>query len=94
VARELRKLHNEELHSLYTLPSNLVKDKMGGSCSSHGTDEKCTRNFGRKTLKTRRRWKDNIRIDISEIVWKRFELIHLAQVREIGGEFLDWLSDY
>jgi hypothetical protein len=49
VAGGWRRLHNEELHNLYT-PPNIITDRvkegaMGGECSIYGTDEKC----GRKT---------------------------------------------
>jgi len=46
---------------------------MGGTCSTHGRDEKCTQYFGWKTegkrpLGTRRhRWEDNIGMGLSEI---------------------------
>jgi hypothetical protein len=37
-----RKLHNEELHNLYSSPNDQVKeDEMGRACSTHGKTEKC-----------------------------------------------------
>jgi hypothetical protein len=47
-----RKLYKEELHILYPSP-NVIKvliskqDVVGGTCSTHRTDEKCIRNFRR-----------------------------------------------
>jgi hypothetical protein len=40
-----RKLHNEELHSLYSSPNiisdQIKEDEMGWACSTHGGDYKC-----------------------------------------------------
>jgi hypothetical protein len=54
VAGGWRTLHNEELHNLYA-SSNVIRvaqvkvvDK-DRACSTHGRDEKCLQNFGRKT---------------------------------------------
>jgi hypothetical protein len=46
-----RKLHNEELHGLYSSPS-IVKsdqskeDEMGEACGAHGGGEGCIQHFG------------------------------------------------
>jgi hypothetical protein len=45
-----RKLHNEELHGLYSLPS-IVSDQskeneMGGASGTHGGGEGCIQHFG------------------------------------------------
>jgi hypothetical protein len=51
VAGGWRRLHNEELHNLYT--SKIVlgwkEDMIGQPCRKHGRDEKCIQNFNRKT---------------------------------------------
>jgi hypothetical protein len=43
VTGEWRKLHNEELHDLYSSPSiiRIIKERneMGGSCSTNGGEE-------------------------------------------------------
>jgi hypothetical protein len=44
------KLHNEELHSLYSSPNiimvnSIKEDYMSRECSMHGGDEKCIQNF-------------------------------------------------
>jgi hypothetical protein len=49
-----RRLHNEELHNLYTSPNiiggdQIKEDDMGGECSTHEGDGKCIQDFGRKT---------------------------------------------
>jgi len=56
---------------------------MGGACSTHGRHEECIQNFGRETcweetVTTRRRWKDNIRMDVREIGLEGVDWIHLA----------------
>jgi hypothetical protein len=40
-----RKLHNDELHSLYSPKEN----KMGGTCGTHGLGESCLWGFGWET---------------------------------------------
>jgi hypothetical protein len=43
VTGEWRKLHNEELHNLYSSPDIIRQDKaneMGGTCGTHGRGEK------------------------------------------------------
>jgi hypothetical protein len=52
VARDWRRLHNEELHKLYASP-NIIKViksmRMGRACSAHGRDKKCSHYFGWKS---------------------------------------------
>jgi hypothetical protein len=38
-----RKLHNEELHALYSLPSTIrmIKSRRGRACSMNGGEEEC-----------------------------------------------------
>jgi hypothetical protein len=47
-----RKLHLEEPHNVYSSPNiirNIIKeDELYGTCSTHGRDDKCVQNFGRK----------------------------------------------
>jgi hypothetical protein len=56
VAGGWRRLHNEELHTLYasTIIIKVIKSRrmrwVGHVCRTHGRDEKCIiQNFGRKT---------------------------------------------
>jgi len=55
-----------QLHAAVVLPNgtDLIKDEMGGACSTRGRDEKCVSHFGRILLRRdlRCRWVDNIRI--------------------------------
>jgi hypothetical protein len=50
VTREWRKLHNEELNGLYSLPNivPVIKSKrlMGGACSTYGGRERCVQGSG------------------------------------------------
>jgi hypothetical protein len=48
-----RRLHNEELHNLYTSPDTIrvIKSrrvKMGRAHTTHGRDNKCIKNFDQK----------------------------------------------
>jgi hypothetical protein len=88
--RERRKLHNEELHNLYSSPSiiRMIKsrrmrwaghlarmwEKMNAYRILVGKPEG-KRPLGRK----RRRWLDNIKMDLREIGWDGMDWIDLAQ---------------
>jgi hypothetical protein len=75
---EWRKLHNEELRNLYSSPSiiRIIKSKeddMGGTCSTNGEKRNTYRSLvgkpeGKRPLgRPRRRWVDNIRMDLGEV---------------------------
>jgi len=60
---------------------------MGGACSGHGRDEKYNilvvkpeRN--RPLGRSRRRWEDNIRMELREIGWEGVVWMHLTQERD------------
>jgi hypothetical protein len=57
-----RKLHNEELHNLYSSPSII-----------------------RRLERPRRRWTDNIKIDLRVIRWAVMDTIDLFHDRGSGG---------
>jgi hypothetical protein len=56
VTGEWRKLHNEELHHLYSSPdiirqvksSQVKANEVGGACGTHGRGEKSVQGFGGK----------------------------------------------
>ena len=53
VTGEWKKLLNEELNNLYSLPNivRVIKSRriMGGACSAYGGGEKCVQGFGGET---------------------------------------------
>jgi hypothetical protein len=84
------KLHNEELHDLYSSPSiirmiQVKEDEMGRACSTNGEKSNANRILvgrpeGKKPLgRPRRRRVDNIKIDLREIGWVGMDWIDLAQ---------------
>jgi hypothetical protein len=55
VTGEWRKLHNDELHHLYSSPDIIRQVKandVSGACSAHGRGEKCVQGFGGKARRT------------------------------------------
>jgi hypothetical protein len=77
VTGEWRKLHNEELHNLYSSPDiirQIKANEVGGACSTHGRGEKSVLGFGGKARRRERpfgrprsRWEDGVRTDLREI---------------------------
>jgi hypothetical protein len=93
VTGEWRKLHNEELHDLYSSPSiiRIVKGRRmrwAGHVARMGEKRNAYRLLvgkpeGRRPLgRQRRRWLDNIRMDIVEVGWGDVDWIGLAQDRD------------
>jgi hypothetical protein len=87
VRGDWRKLHNEELHNLYSSP-NIIRMKKSRrmTWAVHvarmvetmvGKPER-KRPLGR----TRRRWVDNIKIDLREIRWDGVDWVDLGQHRD------------
>jgi hypothetical protein len=88
-----RKLHNEELHDLYSLP-NIVRVikarrmRWAGHVAHMGEVRSAYnilvgRPEGRRPLgRPRRRWEDNIKMDLREIGFGDVDWIHLAQDRD------------
>jgi hypothetical protein len=93
VTGERRKLHNEELHDLYSSPSiiRIIKSRRmrwAGHVARMGENRNAYRLLVRKPEgkrplgRPRRRWVDNIKIDLLEIGWGGVDLIGLAQDRD------------
>jgi hypothetical protein len=88
-----RKLHNEELHNLYSSPSiiRMIKSRIL-SCTGHVARLGEKRNAymilvgkreGKRSLgRQRRRWVDNNKMDLREIGWDGGDWIDLAQDRD------------
>jgi hypothetical protein len=91
VTGDWRKLHNEELHNLYTSPNvirmiNFRRMRWGGHVARESRNayrilvggQEGKRPLGRP----RRRWVDNIKMDLREIGWDGMDWIDLAQGRD------------
>jgi hypothetical protein len=97
VTGEWRKLHNEELHDLYS-PRNIRiinerRMRWAGHVARMGEKRNAHRLLvgkpeGRRPLgKPRRRWLDNIRMDLAEVGWG--DVTGLVWLRiGTGGELL------
>jgi hypothetical protein len=93
VTGEWRKLHNEELHNLYSSP-NVIRQiksrrmRWAGHVARMGEGRNVYRVLmgkteGKRPLeKPRHRWEDAIRMDLREIAWGSVDWIQLAQDRD------------
>jgi hypothetical protein len=93
VMGEWRKLHNEELRGLYSSPSIIIiiKSRMmrwAGHVARMGEKRNAYRLLvgkleGKRPLgRPRRRWVDNIRMDLGEVGWGDVDWTDLAQDRD------------
>jgi hypothetical protein len=92
VTGDWRKLHNEELHNFYSSPNiiriiksrrmrltkHLVRTGRIGMHMGYEWESRKERPLGRP----RRRWVDNIKMDLREIGWDGMDWIYLAQDRD------------
>jgi hypothetical protein len=92
VTGEWRKLHNEELHDLYSTPSiiRIIKSRRmrwAGHVARMGEKRNAYRLLvlkpeGKRPLgRPRRRWVDNIKMDLGEVGWGDVDWIGLAKGR-------------
>jgi hypothetical protein len=57
------------------LGDQLEKNEIGGACSTFGVEKRCIQGFGMETLerrsfgRPRRRWEDNIKMDLRDVGW-------------------------
>jgi hypothetical protein len=85
-----RKLHNEELHNLYSSPNiiRMIKSRRGRACSTMGGKRNACRILvgqpeGKIPLRSPKcRWVDNIKMDHREIGLGGMDWIDLAQDRD------------
>jgi hypothetical protein len=88
---EWRKLHNEELNDLYSSPNIVRAIKLRMRWAGHivlmverigAYRVLVARSEGNRPLgNPRRRWEDNINMDIQEVRWGRMDLVAVAQDR-------------
>jgi hypothetical protein len=92
VTGDWRKMHNEELHNLYSSPNIIIMIKSERMrCAGHVARMGETRNAyrilvgkpeGRRPLgRPRCRWMDNIKMDLGEIEWDGSGWMELVQDR-------------
>jgi len=66
----------------------MKKNEMGGASSAYGGGERCVQGFGGKPVgrrplgRPRRRWEDNIRMDLREVGCGGVDWMELAQDRD------------
>jgi hypothetical protein len=90
VTGEWRKLHNKELHNLYSSPSIIIminsrRMRWVGYVARMGEKRNAYRILpeGKRPLgRPRRRWVDNIIMDLRDIEWDGVNWIDLTQNRE------------
>jgi hypothetical protein len=93
VTGEWRKLHNKELHDLYSSPSiiRIIKvrtTRWAGHVARMGDNRNANKLLvgkpeGRRPLgRPIRRWLDNIRMDLVEVGWGDVDWIGLAQDKD------------
>jgi hypothetical protein len=98
VTGEWRKLHNEELNDLYSIPNivrviKLRRMRWAGHVARMGERRGMYRVLvgkpeGKRPLgRPTRRWEDNVRTDLQEVGWGCEDWIGLAQDRAGGGRF-------
>jgi hypothetical protein len=99
-----RKLHNEKLHNLYPLPSIIRMIKLRrmlqeGHVAGIGEGKNAYRiSMGKPERKRpmgrpRRRWEDNVKMDLREIEWGSMDWIDLPQDRGQWGALVNTLMD-
>jgi hypothetical protein len=68
--------------------ANQIKNEMGGACSTYGEKRDAYRilvgrpDRRRQLGRPRRRWEDNIKMDLQEVGWVGMNWIELAQDRD------------
>jgi hypothetical protein len=93
VTGEWRRLHNKELHALYSSPSIILVTKSrrlrwAGHVACMGEKRGAYRALvgkpeGRRPLgRPRHNWEDNIKMDLREVGWGGVDWIDLAQNRD------------
>jgi hypothetical protein len=83
----MKKMHNKELNDLYSSPSiiRIIKSRRmrwAGHVARMGEKRNARKARWKEPLgRSRRRWVDNIRMDLGEVVWGDVDCIDLAKDR-------------
>ena len=105
VTGEWRRLHNEELNDLYSLPNivGVVKSRRmrwAGHVARMGEDRGVHRVLvgepeGKRPLgRPRRRWEDNIKMDLQEVGVDRGDWMELTQDRDSWRVLVGTVRDF
>jgi hypothetical protein len=105
VIGDWKKLHNEELHNLYSSPNIIRKIKSRRMrLAEHVARMWNKRNAyvilmgkpeGKRPLgRSRRRWEDNIKMNLREIAWCGGEWINLAQDKGLWRALMKAVKNY
>jgi len=105
VTGEWRKLHNEELNDLYSLPNivrvvKLRRMRWAGHVACMGEDRGVHRVLvgkpeGKRSLgRPRHRWEDNIKMDLQEVGGDHGDWMELAQNRDRWWALLGMVRDF
>jgi hypothetical protein len=62
----------------------IEKNEMGGACSAFGSVEACAWFCWGPLGRPRRRWEDNIKMDLQEVGYGDLAWIELAEVETVG----------
>jgi hypothetical protein len=66
----------------YCSGDQIEKSEMGGACSVYGGEERCMQGFGGEVGRPKRRWEDNIKMDLQEVGCGVVDWIVLVQDRD------------
>jgi hypothetical protein len=105
VTGEVRKLHNEELNDLYSLPNTVrvVKSRrmrwaghVARMCEDRGVHRVLVgKPEGKRALRRlKRRWEDNIKLDLQEVGGSRGDWMELAQDRNRWRALVGTVRDF
>jgi hypothetical protein len=104
VTGEWIKLLNEELHNMYSSPNIIITIKSrrmrwAVHVARMGENRNANRILvgkpeGRRPLgRPRRKWVDNIKMDLREIEWGGVDWVDLAKDRDHWRDFVNWVMN-
>jgi hypothetical protein len=105
VSGEWRKLHNEELSDLYSIPTivrvvKVRRMRWAGHVARVGEGRDVHRvlvgkHEGKKPVgRPRRRWEDNIKMDLQEVGWGCADWMELAQDRDMWRTLVSTVMNF